>query len=96
MRELNFKPEISGLVRTPRQLSETAQSLLTTGQERLTYLGYVGETRLANRPVLLLEKLTGAMLGGAAVTLMIGNLLICVSLLLLGPGVILELLAKIA
>jgi predicted lipid-binding transport protein (Tim44 family) len=95
MRELNFKSEISGLLRTPRQLSETAQSLLTINQERLTYLSNVSEAPPATRPVLLLEKFTGAMLGGAAVTLMTGNLLVCVTMMLFGPGVIFELLAKI-
>jgi hypothetical protein len=56
----------------------------------------VREAPVAAKLMLLLEKFTGAILGGAAVTLMIGNPLICVALMLLGPSVVLELLAKIA
>lgn len=94
MRELNFKPGFSGSVRTPRQLSETAQSSLTGRKERLTGLSAVSEAPLVTKPILLLEKFTGAVLGGAAATLLIGNFLICVTLMLLGPGAVLELLPK--
>lgn len=94
MRELNFKPDFSGSVRNSRQLSETAQSSLTGRQERPTGLNDVSEAPLLTKPILLLEKFTGAVLGAAAATLMIGNFLICVALLLSGPGAILELLPK--
>jgi hypothetical protein len=40
----------------------------------------------------LLEKITGAMLEGVAVSVQIGNFLICVFMLLLGPAFIIRLL----
>lgn len=37
------------------------------------------------------EKITGAILGGAAVSVQVGNLLICIFMLLLGPTYIIRL-----
>lgn len=37
----------------------------------------------------LLEKLTGALLGGVGMGALIGNVLVCLSMMLLGPAYIL-------
>jgi hypothetical protein len=47
------------------------------------------------KPMLLVERLTGAMLVGIAVAVLIGNALIGFSLLFRGPAFILEVLARL-
>jgi hypothetical protein len=47
------------------------------------------------KPMLLVERVTGSMLVGIAVTVLIGNPLIGGSVLLRGPAFVLELLAKL-
>lgn len=44
--------------------------------------------------VLMLQRFLGVMLSSIAVSAQVGNVLVCVSLLLLGPAVILEFLPK--
>jgi hypothetical protein len=50
--------------------------------------------RALTRFMRAVQKGTGSLLAGAAVTLQVGNILICVCLLLLGPAVIINLLVK--
>ncbi len=92
MQALNFKPEFSGSVRQP---SETDQSALARHQGRLPSSSDVMVAPLITKPLLLLERFTGAVLGGAATSLLICNILICVSMLLLGPESIIRLLVRI-
>jgi hypothetical protein len=42
----------------------------------------------------LVGRLTGAILGGLAISVQIGNVLICVFLILLGPGLVITLLNR--
>jgi hypothetical protein len=95
MRDSKLKPEFSRTIRALRQPSETAKSLLPKHQEGLTFLSDVRVASLVTEPMLLLEKFTGAMLGGTAVTVLIGNLLICVYTLLLGPTSIIGLMVQV-
>ena len=90
MQALNFKPELSGPVRQP---SGTALPLLSEQEQGLTETGEAAS--LVTKPVLLLERLTGAVLGGAATTALVGNVLVCIAMLLLGPAFIIEMLVKI-
>lgn len=94
MRTLKLKSEVSGAARTPRQPSETVQSLPTKRQQQLTLQSDGSDVPIFTKPLLLLGKLTGALLGGVGVTALIGNLLICGAMLLLGPAFLNELLAQ--
>jgi hypothetical protein len=95
MQALNFKPKCAGSVKPSEQSSAAAQSLLGRVKGRLRTQNNLRAALSATKPVLLLEKITGTILGGAAVTLMVGNVLVCVSMLLLGPQFVIELLAQI-
>lgn len=54
-----------------------------------------GSTAFAlTKALLLVKRITGGFLGGVGVTVVIGNFLICCSLLLRGPEFVIELLAK--
>ena len=76
MRNLKLKPETSGIARVLRWASETA---------------WLSAARLFTGAILSLGKLAGVMLGGIGVTALIGNLLICGALLLLGPTFVINL-----
>jgi hypothetical protein len=93
MNNLKFKPEISVLVRTPRQQLEAIRPSLLRHQESMMHFK-AGSPPMLTKPILLLEKLTGAMLGGIGVTALVGTILICGCMLILGPAFILELLTK--
>jgi hypothetical protein len=95
MQELNFKPEFSGTVGRSKQSSETAQSLRARYEKALAYPSDERAVPLVIRLMLLLRKLTGAMLCGAALAVMFGNILICGAILLLGPEITIESLAQI-
>lgn len=94
MRTLKFKPENSGLVRKPWPPFETSQFLLTRGDDRLISLGDVKAAPTAIKPMLMLEKLAGVVLGGTAVTALVLNPLVCIYTLLLGSTSIIELLVE--
>lgn len=42
----------------------------------------------------LIERLTGALLGSLCVGVQLGNVLVCIFVLLLGPAVVIELLPQ--
>jgi hypothetical protein len=50
------------------------------------------ETTRLNRLMLALQRLTGTTLSGIAVGIQLGNVMVCLSMLILGPAVILRLL----
>jgi hypothetical protein len=94
MKAQKLKLQIPGIVQTALQTSETARS----PQGRLGELpGYANHARSARRftnLLVALQKLSGFTLSGIGVSILIGNLLICAALLLLGPAVILDLLSR--
>lgn len=94
MRTLKLKSEFSGTTRTRRQPSEKVQSLLTKRQPPPTFQSDVGTAPTFVKPLLLLGKLTGALLGGIGVTTLIVNFLICGAMLLLGPAFLNEILSQ--
>jgi hypothetical protein len=94
MREQKLKPESSGSGRTLGRPSEAAQSLLTKRQELMTFPNNGAAAPLFTKPMLLVEKLAGAMLGGIGVTALVGTLFVCACMLLTGPGFVTELLPK--
>ena len=79
MRNSKLKPEFSPL--TLRQECPT-----TVSDERAA--------STFTKAMLLLQRITGALLGGVGVTVLIGNLLISSTLLVRGPAFIIGLLAK--
>jgi hypothetical protein len=95
MQDIKLNPDFSGRVRTLRQSPEAAQPSPADRQMTLARPVEDEAVRPAAKLMLLVEKLTGAMLSGTAVTMLVGNLLICVFMLMLGPGFIIELLAKL-
>jgi len=44
--------------------------------------------------VCIVQKVTGSLLGAAAVTLQAGNILICILILISGPAVVIKMLAR--
>ncbi|MDT4967843.1 MAG: hypothetical protein QOJ64_2580 [Acidobacteriota bacterium] len=93
MKELKLKHEFSGGLRT--RPAEIATSFLVSDRQSLNYPNERRKAAALAEVMFQLEKLVGAILGGTAVTVILGNMLICLSLLLLGPAFILELLARI-
>jgi hypothetical protein len=89
MRNQKLKPQLSGVARA---LWQAIRAALSTLKGWLTYLDEVKAAPVVTQPALLLEKLTGVVLGGIAVSVQIGNVLVCVSILLLGPAFVLGLL----
>jgi hypothetical protein len=79
MRDLKLKPEFS---------------LITMRQESLTRLSDGETASTVTKSMLLLRRITGTMLGGIGVTVLIGNLVISALLLFGEPAFILRLLAK--
>jgi hypothetical protein len=94
MQDVKLKPAFPGGVQTPEQSAEAVQSLTRERKQRLRSPAEARTTLAGANPMLLVEKLTGAILGGTAVTVLVGNILICVFMLLLGPTFIVELLAR--
>jgi hypothetical protein len=89
MRNLKLKPQLSGVARALWQASRAA---LSTYKRWLAYLEEVKTAPMVTQVAVLLEKLTGVVLGGIAVSVQIGNVLVCVSVLMLGPAFVLGLL----
>jgi hypothetical protein len=79
MRDLKLKPEFS---------------LITMRQESLTRMSDGETASTFTKSMLLLRRITGTMLGGIGVTVLIGNLVISALLLFGEPAFILRLLAK--
>lgn len=79
MRDLKLKPEFS---------------LITMRQDSLTRVSDEETASTFTKSMLLLKRITGVMLGGIGVTVLIGNLLISALLLFGEPAFILSLLTK--
>jgi hypothetical protein len=94
MKSLKLKLEFPRTVQTAVQAAETTRASRITPSGLLTHVGHEeGTLRLTNL-MLVLQKLIGATLGGIAVSIMVGNVLICSSILLLGADVTLSLLPQ--
>ena len=82
MNDLRLKSKITGTVQGPRL---GTLKPLTRGEQKLAFLSCF-QTVPAATPILLLEKITGAVLSGIGVLTLIANSLICGSLLFQGPS----------
>jgi hypothetical protein len=92
LREL--KPQRPRAVQIAKQDSETTRSLHAALGRWSNYIRrFKGALRLTDL-LLFLQKLFGAMLGGIMVSIQIGNVLICASMLLIGPSIILDMVPK--
>lgn len=49
---------------------------------------------MINKLVHLLERLTGLLLGGLGVSVQVGNVLVCIVMMLLGPTFIIDVIAQ--
>ena len=96
MRVLKLKPEFPASVLTLQQAPEIVRPLPAGCQEGLASPEDGGAPPTLVQLLLLLERLTGAILGMIGVTAMIGSLTVCGSLLLSGPAFVIELLAGLA
>jgi hypothetical protein len=96
MRTLNLKPEVSCALPTSRRPPEDARPLFAGRQEGLLFLNEAGALPALARLALLLEWLAGATLGVVGVTAVFVNLMVCGSILFLGPDFVVELLAELS
>jgi hypothetical protein len=88
----NIKLQVPGTLQAAGQASETARPSLNTLRSRLSPTDCAGEAPGLTDLMLALQTLFGAMLSVIAVSILIGNVLVCLSMLLRGPSVILRLL----
>jgi hypothetical protein len=89
MTRRNFKPKFQGIA---GQSPETTRPSCATHEGRRGRAGRAGDASGFISLMRLLQRLLGATLSGIAVSMQIGNVLICASMLLLGPAFILGLL----
>jgi len=83
-----------GAVQTAEQASETTPLSCTTPGEQPTNANRAGDGMRLTDLMIGLQKLLGTTLSGIAVSVQVGNILICASMLLLGPAAVLGLLPK--
>lgn len=69
-----------------------AQNLKPQSTGRFQTAKQASETTRLTTLLLVLQRLTGTTLSGIAVGVQLGNVLVCLSMLLLGPAVVLGLL----
>lgn len=92
MRVRKFKLQSPGAFQAAAQASESARPSRATVESSLSPTVGVGAISSPLDLVLGLQKLLGGVLSIIGVSMQVANILICVSLLLLGPAVIFGLL----
>lgn len=94
MKPRKYKLQFPDTVHIDEQVPETDWPLHITPGAQPNHVSRAGDTPRLTGLMLMLQKLLGTTLGGIAMGIQVGNVLICVSALLFGPAVILGLLPE--
>lgn len=89
--KLQFPGTTRTLVRMPGALPPL--HMLTDGRQSPT--GHTADTSKLMSCVLMLQRLLGVALSSIAVSVQVGNILVCIALLLLGPTLLLDLVPEV-
>jgi len=92
MRLQNIKLHSPGATQVAEQASEAARRSFKTLRLWLNPASHPRVAPSFTNLTLKLQTLFGAMLSGVAVSVQLGNVLVCLSMLLVGPSIILSLL----
>lgn len=94
MKPLKIKPQELAFWGASEQLSKVARPSRASLKQRVRYEDGKRSTLRLTNLMLTLQKLLGTTLSGIAVSIQVGNVLVCLFMLLLGPAVVVNLLAK--